>query len=389
MTPLPAIDAPYCLIAELTYRCPLRCPYCSNPLELDALTHELDTDTWQRLLEEAALMGVVQVHFTGGEPLVRGDLSELIQTTRDTGIYSHLITAGVNASPSRLAQLREAGLDAIQISLQDTRPDSNDWLAGLPSFEKKKATFHAAKQIGFPVTLNVVVHRHNIERIPEILDLAVEWQADRLEIAHVQYVGWAHLNHQALLPSEAQLRQAEAIVAAARADLPPQLQILHVLPDRYQEVPKACMSGWGRVYMTVNPDGTILPCQAARCIPGIDFPNAQRDSLTDAWNSPAFTRFRGTEWMPEPCRSCDQRDIDFGGCRCQAFLVTGDAQATDPVCHLSPHRPLIDAAIERASQESPTLTFRGVSLEDHSSAATSTHKTQPKSAQHHGIRPID
>lgn len=362
VTAPPATDAPYCLIAELTYRCPLRCPYCSNPLELQALKHELDTEDWQRLLREAAELGVVQVHFTGGEPLVRRDLCELVQTTRLAGIYSHLITAGVNLSADRLAQLRTAGLDAIQISLQDSQPASNDWLAGLPSFEKKKATFRAAKQSGFPVTLNVVVHRHNIERIPEMIALAVEWQADRVEIAHVQYIGWAHLNYQALLPSLSQLRQAEAAVAAARANVPSQMQLLHVLPDHYQDVPKACMNGWGRVYLTVNPDGTILPCQSARCIPGIDFPNARHASLLEAWHSSAFRRFRGTQWMPEPCRSCDQRNIDFGGCRCQAFLVTGDPQATDPVCHLSPDRPLIDAAIERANQHPQPITFRSMTL---------------------------
>ena len=361
VTPPAASDAPYCLIAELTYRCPLRCPYCSNPLDLAALKHELDTEDWQRLLREAAALGVVQVHFTGGEPLVRRDLCELIRTARKARLYSHLITAGVNLSEGRLAELRDAGLDAIQISLQDSLSSSNDWLAGLPSFQKKEAAFRAAKQIGFPVTLNVVVHRHNIERIPEMIALAAEWQADRVEIAHVQYVGWAHLNYQALLPSLAQLRQAETAVARARTTLPSQIQLLHVLPDHYQDVPKACMNGWGRVYLTVNPDGTILPCQAARCIPDMEFPNARHNSVSDAWTSPAFGRFRGNEWMPEPCRSCDRRDIDFGGCRCQAFLITGDPLATDPVCHLSPARPRLDAVVERANQEPRPLVFRSMS----------------------------
>ncbi|MEE3373045.1 MAG: pyrroloquinoline quinone biosynthesis protein PqqE [Planctomycetota bacterium] len=358
----PVTDAPYCLIAELTYRCPLRCPYCSNPLELHALKHELTTSDWQRLLREAAALGVVQVHFTGGEPLVRSDLCDLIRTAREAGIYSHLITAGVNLSQDRLAQLQKSGLDAIQISLQDSQPTSNDWLAGLASFEKKQESFLVAKQHGFPVTLNVVVHRHNIERISEMIALAVEWQADRVEIAHVQYVGWAHHNYQALLPSVSQLRQAEAAVATARAKLPSRIELLHVLPDHYQDVPKACMSGWGRVYLTINPDGTILPCQSARCIPGMEFPNAGHDSLLDAWHSAAFRRFRGTDWMPEPCRSCDRQRVDFGGCRCQAFLVTGDPLATDPVCQLSPDRPLIEAAVARANREPRPVTFRSMTL---------------------------
>ena len=358
MKPTQTIDAPYCLIAELTYRCPLRCPYCSNPLDLHALKTELSTEVWQQLLEEASRIGIVQVHFTGGEPLVRNDIPELVATAREAGLYSHLITAGVNVTAARLSELRRAGLDAIQVSLQDTQPESNDWLAGIPSFDKKRETFLAAKQIGFPVTLNVVVHRHNIERVPDMLTLAEAWGADRLEIAHVQYVGWAQLNHRALLPTREQVRQAEAIVAAARQHASPKMQILHVMPDRYQDLPKPCMSGWGRVYMTVNPDGTILPCQAARCIPDIDFPNAAQMSLSEAWQSPAFRRFRGTDWMPEPCRSCDHRHVDFGGCRCQAYLVTGDASATDPVCHLSPDRPAIDAAIVTAATPTTDLTFR-------------------------------
>ena len=358
----PVTDAPYCLIAELTYRCPLRCPYCSNPVELHALKHELTTWDWERLLREAAALGVVQVHFTGGEPLVRSDLCELVRTARDAGLYSHLITAGVNLSSDRLAQLQGAGLDAIQISLQDSQSSSNDWLAGLASFDKKKQSFHVAKRLGLPVTLNVVVHRHNIERISEMIALAVEWQADRVEIAHVQYVGWAYHNYRALLPSVSQLRRAKAAVARARTTLPSRVQLLHVLPDHYQDVPKACMSGWGRVYLTVNPDGTILPCQSARCIPGMNFPNARQDSLREAWNSAAFGRFRGTDWMPEPCRSCDRRQIDFGGCRCQAFLVTGDPVATDPVCHLSPQRPLLEAAVERANSAPRPVVFRTMTL---------------------------
>ena len=356
--PTNAIDAPYCLIAELTYRCPLQCPYCSNPVRLNEVRGELDTQTWQRLLEQAANLGIVQVHFTGGEPLQRKDLEELIVTSRTAGLYSHLITAGVNVDIRRLVSLRGAGLDAIQISLQDPQPESNDWLAGSVSFKAKQSAFLAAKQAGFPVTLNVVVHRYNLDRITEIIRLADEWQADRLEIAHVQYLGWAYLNRRALLPSLEQLRRAESVVAEARAVSSRKTQIIHVLPDYFQQWPKACMGGWGRVYMTVNPDGMILPCQAARSMMNIEFPYAGDSSLEEAWRSSAFERFRGTDWMSDPCRSCDRREVDFGGCRCQAHLVVGDESATDPVCHLSPHRRLIDRALEGEVASHDELQFR-------------------------------
>ncbi len=356
-TPEPA--RPYSLLAELTYRCPLKCPYCSNPLKLRLDENELDTATWTRVLAEAAALGVIQVHFSGGEPLVRHDLSDLISEARRCNLYSHLITSGIWADESRLRQLRNAGLDAVQISLQDSRPAENDWLAGAPSFEQKCQAVATARRLDLPVTLNVVLHRHNLDRIEAIVDLAVQWDVDRLELAHVQYTGWAFRNRAALLPTRPQVERAAAIVAAARDRLGKRPQILHVLPDYFQQFPKACMSGWGRVFLTVGPDGTVLPCQTAREITGLEFPTVREASLADIWfHAPVFERFRGTDWMPEPCRSCDRREIDYGGCRCQAFLMTGHAAATDPVCHLSPDHHLVEESLHEAGVKSAPLQFR-------------------------------
>ncbi len=356
---MPPIPRPLALVAELTYRCPLKCPYCSNPLELARYRQELDTATWQRVLAEAARLGIVQVHFSGGEPLVRRDLADLVRHARRLDLYSHLSTGAAVADDAALERLREAGLDAVQISMQDARPEANDWLAGTPSFEKKCRAIETAKRLGFPVTLNVVVHRHNLDHLEAIIALAVRLQVDRLELAHVQYTGWAFRNRAALLPTRAQFEHAAAVVAEARSRLNGRPEILHVLPDYFQELPKACLHGWGRVFLTVAPDGAILPCQTAREIPGLEFPSVGDVSLEDAWfHAPVFQRFRGTDWMPEPCRSCDRREIDFGGCRCQAFLLTGDPAATDPVCRLSPRHALVGQALaESAPAES--LRFRG------------------------------
>jgi pyrroloquinoline quinone biosynthesis protein E len=350
---------PYSLLAELTYRCPLQCPYCSNPLELNRFRDELDTAVWMRVLDEAARLGVVQVHLSGGEPLVRRDLADLVHTARQLGLYSHLSTSGIGADETKLASLRDAGLDALQISLQDSRPHENDWLAGVPSFEKKRQTIESAKQLEFPVTLNVVLHRHNLDRIGELIDLACAWNVDKLELAHAQYGGWAFRNRAALLPTAKQVEGAAEVVAAARDRLSGKLEIIHVLPDYFQQFPKACLHGWGRVFLTVAPDGAVLPCQTAREIPGLVFPNVKDASLEEIWfDAPVFQQFRGTDWMPEPCRSCDRREIDFGGCRCQAFLLTGDVAATDPVCHLSPQHHVVQEALHEANHETARLQFR-------------------------------
>lgn len=353
---------PQSLLAELTYRCPLKCPYCSNPLKLQLDQQELDTATWSRVLREAAELGVIQVHFSGGEPLLRHDLAELVAEARRVNLYTHLITSGMGADEPRLKQLRDAGLEALQISMQDSRVAENDWLAGAPSFEQKRRAVETSRRFDFPVTLNVVLHRHNLDRIEEIIDLAEQWDVDRLELAHVQYTGWAFRNRAALLPSREQVEHAAAVVDQARERLGNRPEILHVLPDYFQQYPKACLNGWGRVFMTVAPDGKVLPCQTAREIPGLDFPNVRDASLQEIWfHAPVFERFRGTDWMPEPCRSCDRREIDFGGCRCQAFLLTGNPAATDPICRLSPDHDFVKTALLESETSSAALQFRSYS----------------------------
>jgi pyrroloquinoline quinone biosynthesis protein E len=346
-------------VAELTYRCPLHCPYCSNPLGLDGYRDELDTPTWQRVLGEAAALGVVQVHFSGGEPLVRRDLPELVREARRLDLYTHLSTGATLADEAALGRLREAGLDALQVSLQDARPAENDALAGAASFGRKRRAVEAARGLGFPVTLNVVLHRHNLDHLAEVIELARSWGVDRLELAHTQYAGWAFRNRAALLPSRAQVERAAEVVARAR-EQGPRPEIVHVLPDYFQRFPKACLHGWGRVFLTVAPDGAVLPCQTAREIPGLEFPNVREQALAEVWfGAPVFERFRGTGWMPEPCRSCDRREIDFGGCRCQAFLLTGDPAATDPACALSPAHPLLELALRESARDAVPLQFRG------------------------------
>ena len=344
--------SPMAMLAELTYHCPLKCPYCSNPLQLRRYRDELDTETWKRVLSEAAKLGVIQVHFSGGEPLVRRDLTDLVKEARRLDLYSNLSTGATMADAHALEQLRSAGLDALQISLLDVHPATNDWLAGLASFDHKRHVVEMAKELGFPVTLNVVLHRHNLDHLAQIIDLAVQLRVDKLELAHTQYTGWAFHNRAALLPSRAQVERATETVAVARHQFGDRLEILHVMPDYFQEFPKACLHGWGRVFLTVAPDGAVLPCQSSREIPGLDFPNVRSTSLSDCWfHSSVFRRFRGTSWMPEPCRSCDRREIDFGGCRCQAFLITKDLSATDPVCHLSPQHNLVEKIVDEASHD--------------------------------------
>ena len=357
---------PYALLAELTYRCPLKCPYCSNPLELARYRNELDTATWRRVLTEASKLGIVQVHFSGGEPLVRDDLAELVATARRRDLYSNLSTSAMTATPERLLQLREAGLDSLQISLLDADPVSNDWLAGTPSFQKKQQAVAEARALEFHITLNVVLHRHNLDHLQRVIDLAVRWQVDRLELAHVQYTGWAFRNRNQLLPSRIQVQRAVEIVAAAKTRWEGQLQILHVLPDYFQEYPKACLNGWGRVFLTVAPDGAVLPCQSAREIPQLSFPTVHEQDLERIWmDDPVFQRFRGCDWMPEPCRSCDRRDLDFGGCRCQAFLMTGNPAVTDPVCRLSPQHHLVEHALEEAEHDSGQFSYRVMKKSNH------------------------
>lgn len=359
---MPQTPNPFALVAEVTYRCPLKCPYCSNPLALRQYRDELNTVEWKRVLAEAAALGVVQVHFSGGEPLVRADLPELIEEAQRQDLYSNLSTGGTLADEATLARLKDAGLDALQISLLDSRAAQNDWLAGTSSFDRKRRAVEAAWHLEFPITLNVVLHRHNLDHLEKIVQLAAEWRVDKLELAHAQYVGWAFRNRAALLPTREQVQRAAEIVERARNRFRGKMEILHVLPDYFQQYPKACLHGWGRVFLSVAPDGAVLPCQTAREIPGLTFPSARTASLQEIWfTAPVFQRFRGTDWLPEPCRSCDRREIDFGGCRCQAFLLTGDPSATDPVCHLSPSHDVVEQIVHQAAREPDELQFRVVS----------------------------
>lgn len=353
------IPRPLALLAELTYRCPLKCPYCSNPIAFERYRSELDTDTWRRVLREAAELGVIQVHFSGGEPLLRDDLDELLTEARRCDLYSNLSTGATLADAARLEKARRAGLDALQVSVLDADPRGNDWLAGATSFESKRETILAARRLGFPVTLNIVLHRHNLDRIERMIELAEEWDVHKVELAHVQYGGWAFRNRDALLPTREQVERARDAVARARPRLQGRLEILDALPDYFEEYPKACLHGWGNVSLTVAPDGAVLPCQTAREIPELEFPSVHEQSLEEIWfDAPVFNRFRGTDWMKEPCRSCDRRDVDFGGCRCQAYLLTGDLTAADPVCHLSPQHHLIERAVQRAPEKPIPFEYR-------------------------------
>jgi pyrroloquinoline quinone biosynthesis protein E len=341
-----AVGNPLLLIAELSYACPLHCPYCSNPLEIghERYRDELATEDWARVFRQAAELGVLQLALTGGEPLVRKDVEELVAVAAEAGLYSTLVTAGTPFTEARARRLKAAGLDHVQVSIQDSDPVESDRIAGTRSFSKKIEAARRARALGFPLTINVVLHRHNLDRIESIIALAEDLGARRIELANTQYQGWALPNRAALMPSREQLEAAERAVAQARERLGPRMEILWVLPDYYEELPKPCMGGWAHDAILVAPNGDGLPCQSASTIPGLRFDNVRERSLGEIWfESEAFQRFRGTSWMLEPCRSCplERQHVDFGGCRCQALALTGDAAATDPVCHLSPHHDLI------------------------------------------------
>lgn len=349
----------YTLIAELTYRCPLRCPYCSNPLDFNAHRNELSTDEWRSVLSQAEELGALQVNLTGGEPLLRDDLEQLVAEAKRLELYSNLITSGLPLRRERLVGLREAGLDAVQVSLQDAEQASSERIAGTASFEQKLKVASWVKELGFPLTLNVVLHRENLAHVSEIVALAEQLRADRLELANTQYLGWALENRAALLPTAEQLASARAVASAAKERLKGRMEILFVLPDYYSDRPKACMSGWGQRYVVVAPDGRALPCHLAHTIPTLTFESVREHALEQIWlRSPAFQAFRGEAWMSPTCRSCERREIDFGGCRCQAFHLTGDASATDPVCALSPDHGLVLAARGKAASSETLVPLR-------------------------------
>ncbi|WP_322480682.1 pyrroloquinoline quinone biosynthesis protein PqqE [Thermogemmatispora sp.] len=355
---------PFGLLAELTYRCPLHCPYCSNPVQLsqEQLESELTTAEWQRVIREAASLGVLHLLFSGGEPLLRRDLSILVATARSAGLYTNLLTSAIGLTRRRLRELQEAGLDSVQISFQADEAALANGIAGCPgAHERKLEAARLVQACGLPLTINLVLHRGNIERLPALIALAEQLGAQRLELANTQYLGWAFSNRAVLLPTRAQVHQAEITVRAAQERLRGRMEIVYILPDYHAERPKPCMYGWGRRYLSITPDGAVLPCQNARIIPDLHFDNIRQRSLASIWKqSEAFERFRGSQWMPEPCRSCPLREHDFGGCRCQAFLLTGNAANTDPACSLSPHRHrLLSILAEVERQQSATSSGPG------------------------------
>ena len=353
---LNAPSPPRWLLAELTYACPLQCPYCSNPLDYANLSNELSTNDWKRVLKQSREMGAVQLGFSGGEPLVRKDLVELVEYSHELGYYINLITSGYNMDEAKIIELKEAGLDHIQVSIQASSQELNDFIAGTKSFEHKKSVAKLIKKHGYPMVLCVVLHRQNIHQMKDILDMAIELGADFVELANTQYYGWAHHNRDQLMPTQEQLQAAEALANEYQDTQKGKMKIYYVVPDYYEGRPKACMNGWGTTFLTIAPDGVALPCHSARQLPNFDCPNVNDSSISDIWNkSKAFNYFRGDDWMKEPCRSCPEKDKDFGGCHCQAFLLTGDATNTDPVCDLSPLHHTVTDAIDKAAQSNQTV----------------------------------
>jgi pyrroloquinoline quinone biosynthesis protein E len=344
------IPNPLALIAEITHRCPLHCVYCSNPLELAAVSSELSTAEWIDIFQQSGKLGMLHAHFTGGEPLARPDLTELIAGARSAGLYTNLITSGIGLAEPRLQALVDAGLDHIQISFQDSREAAANWIAGAKAHAHKIELSRIIRRHKIAFTVNLVIHRQNIDHLEEMISFIEQLAPERMEIAHTQYYGWALRNRAALLPTRAQLESAVEAVSAAEKRLAGRIRIDSVVPDYYARFPKACMGGWGRRLMLINPSGKVLPCHAAEVIPGLTFENVREQTLESIWReSSSFQRFRGEEWMPEPCRSCDRRAEDFGGCRCQALLLAGDAAATDPACSLAPAHHIVESALVEAN----------------------------------------
>jgi pyrroloquinoline quinone biosynthesis protein E len=353
LVPMPdaALAPPYWLLAELTYQCPLHCAFCYNPLHYDAVRNELTTAEWISVLRQARAMGAVQLGFSGGEPLVRDDLEELVAEARRLGFYSNLITSGVGLTEARIAALKEAGLDHIQLSFQDSTRELNDFLSSTRTFDLKLKVAKLIKQYDYPMVMNCVLHRYNLPHVGQIIDMALALGAEYLELANTQYYGWAMKNRAQLMPTLAQVREAERVVNAYRERIGARCKLLFVVPDYFEDRPKACMNGWGAVFLGVAPDGLALPCHNARDLPGLNLPNVREMPLSEIWrDSPAFNAFRGDSWMQEPCRSCDEKGRDLGGCRCQAFMLAGDAAATDPVCAKSPQRGQVDRVIAFAAR---------------------------------------
>jgi pyrroloquinoline quinone biosynthesis protein E len=368
------------VLLELTHRCPLQCPYCSNPLQMDQVKSELSTAEWKSVLEQAAKLGVLQVHFSGGEPTVRQDLAELIRHAREVGLYTNLITSGVAANKTRFDAFAAAGLDHVQLSIQDAEAETAEKIGNYAGAQEKKLAFAKwVRAAGLPLTINAVVNRHNIDRVGEMIDLAVSLDAHRVEIANVQYYGWAVRNLAALMPRFDQFESSAATVEAARERLKGKIVIDYVVPDYYARVPKACMNGWGQRFMNVTPAGKVLPCHAAETIPNLKFDSVREKSLAEIWaKSSAFEAFRGTDWMPDLCKSCDQREVDWGGCRCQAMALTGSAAEADPACGLSPWHAKLRGMAEAASHaDAPDFEYRRITPRKDSSEAKQFDSAEP------------
>ena len=357
---------PLWLLAELTYRCPLHCAFCYNPVDFAAHERELDTEGWLRVLNEARALGSVQCGFSGGEPMLRDDLEILVAEAHRLGYYTNLLTSGVGLTEARADALAAAGLDHVQLSFQDSTREANDFLSHTKTFDLKNRVAKIVKSHEWPMVLNCVIHRLNIDYVDRIIDMALALGAEYLELANTQFYSWAEVNRDQLMPSLEQVRAAEATTERYRKKYGDRIRIIFVVPDYHESRPKKCMNGWGNVFLTVTPDGTALPCHTARMLPGLDFPNVADRSVEDIWyDSEGFSRYRGTAWMKEPCRSCPEREDDLGGCRCQAFMMTGDPAAADPVCAKSPDRPLVDRIVARAeSGDAPDPVARPLVFRD-------------------------
>jgi pyrroloquinoline quinone biosynthesis protein E len=349
------VPNPLALIAELTHRCPLHCVYCSNPMQLAGTQSELSTEEWTSVFQQSGQLGMLHAHFTGGEPLARTDLTELVAAARTAGLYTNLITSGIGLNEPRLKALVDAGLDHIQVSFQDSHEAAANWIAGAKAHTHKIELAEVIRRHKVAFTVNLVVHKQNLDHLEEMISFIEQLHPERMEIAHTQYYGWALANRATLLPTAAQLENAVAIVADAEKRLAGRIRIDSVVPDYYAKYPKACMGGWGRRLMLINPEGKVLPCHAAEVIPDMSFENVREKTLAWIWQeSSSFRRFRGEDWMPEPCRSCQRRTEDFGGCRCQAFLLAGDATVTDPACSLAPEHRIVEVAVREANS-SPAI----------------------------------
>ena len=359
---------PLWLLAELTYRCPLQCPYCSNPVEMAKYKNELSTEDWIRVMQQSRKMGATQLGFSGGEPLVRKDLEILIKEARSLGYYTNLITSGVGMDESRIVAFKEAGLDHSQISFQASNEEFNNYIGGTKSFQHKYEMARLVKKYEYPMVLNIVLHRKNVSQIKDILDMTVDLNADYVELASTQYYGWSRVNIDQLLPTKEQLMHAESIAREYQEKMKDKMKIIYVIPDYFENRPKKCMNGWGNIFLTIAPDGSALPCHAAGQLPGLQFPNVRDHNVDWIWNdSPDFNKFRGTSWMKEPCSSCDEKHKDLGGCRCQAYMLTGDATNADPVCDKSPFHEKLHGDVERIAKlsgnkefESKPLIFRNM-----------------------------